>query len=892
MANVPTAASMGLGQGPGKIVPLQGRLNVQASPADFGAQQAQVIGQFGQDIGQAGAQLWRAQQAVEERDATLSANKAGLEAQAQWLQTLEQRKGEADIGAPGFSQNLTKEFDEYRQKTLEGVKSGRYRDLLDQRLQQLGVSLLEDGIQFEGQAKRAKADADVKGSVEASRSVVFLKPEMLPTVLAQQHEVIDSSNLAPGKKAEAKQALLGALTEAAWRGQGERDPRGTLKIMQEREIPGLDYADRQAQISRLQTKIDAEDREAERQNREGMAEAKVALGERADDVLALSRDGKDPGVLPTEQNFRDAFGPTGWQRPWARFQDQVGKAKALGRVTGASIADQDRILLETAPDPAKPNYGQQVVEHNAIRQAVAEIRQQMTADPAGWAVRSSPALAARFQDAGTDPVALGTAISLSLETQRQAGIPETMLQPLPKAQAEQLGQSLATIADPRQQVESIRGHLATIADPAIRRRFAASLEKEGGLPKGFGRAVDALERGDQAAAVRIMTALKSDMKIADKSTRDNVGVVLDNVVAKGGLARVAQHVGQWTGDNRNLARLAEDRALAERLAAYSVSGGMGYDQAARSAAADVWGVDVPVIADENLAAVVLPEGTDEATTQQYTSGLITARDNVTAVLSGEDVRRLIDPHGKGGVITERGAAELLDDWKDQARWINDGDGFALLVPIPRRDKDGNLLGVMMQKLPGADGRPLHWSREQILSNPTSAPTSVDSGLVMPGVGPMAEGGAVDRPRFFSLIKSIESGGRNIIADDPERAPENRATGPMQVMPETARETAEKMGIAELRGLDNAATQAWMLAHPDQAEAIGQHYAGEQLDKYGDPVIAAVAYTAGPGNVDTWLAQFGDPRQGDISMASWLDKVRAAGNPKSAGYGEKVMERLA
>jgi hypothetical protein len=156
---------------------------------------------------------------------------------------------------------------------------------------------------------------------------------------------------------------------------------------------------------------------------------------------------------------------------------------------------------------------------------------------------------------------------------------------------------------------------------------------------------------------------------------------------------------------------------------------------------------------------------------------------------------------------------------------------------------------------------------------------------------MAEGGAVDRPRFFALIKSIESGGRNIIADDPERPPEDRAAGPMQVMPETARETAEKMGLTELRGLDNKATQAWMLAHPDQAEAIGQHYAGEQLDKYGDPVIAAVAYTAGPRNVDTWLAQFGDPRQGEIGMASWLEKVRAAGNPKSAGYGEKVMTSL-
>jgi hypothetical protein len=78
---VPTASDFGLGAGPAKIVPLQGRLQVQSSPADFGAQQAQQIGQFAGDLGQAGATLFRGAAAVEERDTRLSANKAGLEAE-------------------------------------------------------------------------------------------------------------------------------------------------------------------------------------------------------------------------------------------------------------------------------------------------------------------------------------------------------------------------------------------------------------------------------------------------------------------------------------------------------------------------------------------------------------------------------------------------------------------------------------------------------------------------------------------------------------------------------------------------------------------------------------------------------------------------------------------
>src|SRR3982751_1501598 len=261
------------------------------------------------------------------------------------------------------------------------------------------------------------------------------------------------------------------------------------------------------------------------------------------------------------------------------------------------------------------------------------------------------------------------------------------------------------------------------------------------------------------------------------------------------------------------------------------SAGGGAEGPPRTRAATVWGPAV--------AAGTLPTGTDA---EAVKLGL--ARIRAAMPIDTEDVRRALDPEGKGGAITQQGAQQLVDDWKDQARWVNDDERFALLIPVPQRDANGKLTGTRMVPLPGH-----RWTLDEVLSlaHPSTAATvSVPSGRVeepVPAPSPaptVANPLAPDRAALHAAVEQVESGGANVVAIDPGRAPEDRAAGPMQVMPETAREVAGRMGIAELQGLDNRATQAWMLAHPDQARAIGQHYLDEQLDRYGDPALAAAA----------------------------------------------------
>lgn len=118
------------------------------------------------------------------------------------------------------------------------------------------------------------------------------------------------------------------------------------------------------------------------------------------------------------------------------------------------------------------------------------------------------------------------------------------------------------------------------------------------------------------------------------------------------------------------------------------------------------------------------------------------------------------------------------------------------------------------------------------------------------------------PQTSSLIDAVaqqESGGM-AGAVSPKGA-----LGVMQLMPDTAREVAAKLGVPyDEDKLQNDA------AYNKQ---LGTAYLQEQLRRYGgDQTLALAAYNAGPANVDKWVAQYGDPRTGAISDADFVAKI--------------------
>ena len=92
-----------------------------------------------------------------------------------------------------------------------------------------------------------------------------------------------------------------------------------------------------------------------------------------------------------------------------------------------------------------------------------------------------------------------------------------------------------------------------------------------------------------------------------------------------------------------------------------------------------------------------------------------------------------------------------------------------------------------------------------------------------------------------------------------------AQGLMQLMPATAEETAGKLGLPYSKAL--------LTSDPEYNKTLGTAYLKMMLDKYtGSEGLAVAAYNAGPGSVDKWLKENGDPRNGGISMADWIQKI--------------------
>jgi hypothetical protein len=124
------------------------------------------------------------------------------------------------------------------------------------------------------------------------------------------------------------------------------------------------------------------------------------------------------------------------------------------------------------------------------------------------------------------------------------------------------------------------------------------------------------------------------------------------------------------------------------------------------------------------------------------------------------------------------------------------------------------------------------------------------------------------------IASVETGGR------PERVSEKGAEGKHQLLPATAKQVAERLGVPF--------DEDRLLHDPDYNRMLARAHL-DQLRKHynGDMFLAVTAYHAGQGNVDNWVTRFKyDPSDPE----AFLTQVAPIA-PRSAEYPQKVMAAM-
>ncbi len=106
-----------------------------------------------------------------------------------------------------------------------------------------------------------------------------------------------------------------------------------------------------------------------------------------------------------------------------------------------------------------------------------------------------------------------------------------------------------------------------------------------------------------------------------------------------------------------------------------------------------------------------------------------------------------------------------------------------------------------------------------------------------------------------------------------------ARGLMQFMPATAQEESR------LAGVQYSASR--LIDDPTYSMQLGSNHIERLLAYYdGSYPLAIAAYNAGPGNVNRWLRENGDPRRGGISWTEWIEKI---GFFETKNYVQRVIE---
>ena len=135
-------------------------------------------------------------------------------------------------------------------------------------------------------------------------------------------------------------------------------------------------------------------------------------------------------------------------------------------------------------------------------------------------------------------------------------------------------------------------------------------------------------------------------------------------------------------------------------------------------------------------------------------------------------------------------------------------------------------------------------------------------------------GSAERALVFAIARQ-ES------AFDPKAVSRAGARGLMQMMPATASATARQFqlpfALAQLTG------------EPSANARLGAAHLGHLMQSLrGSYVLVFGGYNAGPGRLKEWIAAYGDPREADVDIVDWIERIPIT---ETRNYVQRVMENF-
>lgn len=217
--------------------------------------------------------------------------------------------------------------------------------------------------------------------------------------------------------------------------------------------------------------------------------------------------------------------------------------------------------------------------------------------------------------------------------------------------------------------------------------------------------------------------------------------------------------------------------------------------------------------------------------------------------------------GLSDLLTGGGATHLSTSADEYLRRIREGKSPQQAMELANKaGMAGEMANILSGVVGGGKTRLGTAAKQAVIGGATGTiPTMVtEQPIKWEDVAKQAAIGGVLGGALHQRVMEAESGG-NQKAVSPKGA-----VGVMQIMPETGPRAAQ------LAGLKWDATKFKNDANYNAA--LGKAYLDHNVQIFGDEVLGTAAYNAGPGNVNKWIKQFGNPVTGEISMGEFINKI--------------------
>jgi hypothetical protein len=148
-----------------------------------------------------------------------------------WLQNMQTAKDNAAPGAPNFTPNLIKGFDDYSQQQLQQMPDGTAKRFYSMQLSDLRATLAGHAITWQAEQHRAyNANQYQQGNDTAARAIA-MDPSLYGSTRASQLALIDSAALDPQTKAKLADNFKDVASTAAGMRMVSADPAATLGVL-------------------------------------------------------------------------------------------------------------------------------------------------------------------------------------------------------------------------------------------------------------------------------------------------------------------------------------------------------------------------------------------------------------------------------------------------------------------------------------------------------------------------------------------------------------------------------------------------------------------------------------------------------------------------------------